>query len=206
MCLPRCLQLVSSTAWTPQLLLQRSGSSFDGAAADDAQHQLAPGGLLSALLANHEGSFCLLAAGACSLSLVLQCLFRQGATMRCSDTCQIIGQPDKPNVQHCAVQHTLYTAHRRLLTADVAITGGLFSAVVFDYAQSIEEVLVEAQLPAHIQQQDICVKLGPTTLLVMVGRQRVINGCLAGRILPQQSGWKIGECAYCWRHPAVTHT
>jgi hypothetical protein len=81
----------------------------------------------------------------------------------------------------------------------------VLAAVVFDYAQSIEEVLVEAQLPAHIQQQDVCVKLGPTALLVRVGQQRIINGCLAGRILPQHSSWKIGECAYCWRLSDVAH-
>jgi hypothetical protein len=65
--------------------------------------------------------------------------------------------------------------------------------VVYDYAQSIEEVLVEAQLPAHIQQQDVSVRFDPSSLLVVVGQQRVIEGRLAGHIMPQRSSWKIGE-------------
>jgi hypothetical protein len=70
----------------------------------------------------------------------------------------------------------------------------LLLLVVYDYAQSIEELLIEAQVPAHIQQQDVCVKFELTSLLVVVGRQRVIDGCLAGRILPAHSSWKLGEC------------
>lgn len=65
-------------------------------------------------------------------------------------------------------------------------------AVVYDYAQSVEEVLIEAQLPAHIQRHDVAVKLEPAALLVTVGQQCVIDGCLAGPILPQHSSWKIG--------------
>jgi len=67
-------------------------------------------------------------------------------------------------------------------------------AVVYDYAQSLEEVLVEAQLPAHIQQGDIHVKLTPSTLLVVVGRQRLVDGRLAGLVDPEHSSWKIGGC------------
>lgn len=63
--------------------------------------------------------------------------------------------------------------------------------VVYDYAQSLEEVLVEAQLPAHIQQGDIHVKLTPSTLLVVVGRQRLVDGRLAGLVDPEHSSWKI---------------
>lgn len=66
-------------------------------------------------------------------------------------------------------------------------------AVLYDWAQSVEEVLVEAQLPGHIQPQDVDVKFGPRALLVVVGQQRVIDGCLAGPILPPHSSWRIGE-------------
>lgn len=69
----------------------------------------------------------------------------------------------------------------------------LLRAVLYDWAQSIDEVLVEAQLPGHIQQQDVAVKFGPCALLLVVGQQRVIDGCLAGHILPQHSSWRIGE-------------
>jgi hypothetical protein len=63
---------------------------------------------------------------------------------------------------------------------------------MYDYAQSVEEVLIEAQLPAHIQRHDVTIKLEPAALLVTVGQQCVIDGCLAGQILPQHSSWKIG--------------
>lgn len=80
-------------------------------------------------------------------------------------------------------------------------------AVVYDYAQSVEELLVEAQLPAHIQQQDVQVKFGPSSLLVVVGQQHVIDGCLAGRIVPQHCSWSIGEVSLlaCWCCLLVLH-
>jgi hypothetical protein len=48
MWLPRCVQVVSSSAWIPQLLLQRSGSFFGGGAADTytVHQQLSPGGVM----------------------------------------------------------------------------------------------------------------------------------------------------------------
>lgn len=53
---------------------------------------------------------------------------------------------------------------------------------------------MEAQLPAHIQQGDIHVKLTPSTLLVVVGHQRLVDGRLAGLVEPEHSSWKIGGC------------
>lgn len=72
--------------------------------------------------------------------------------------------------------------------------------MLYDWAQSIEEVLVEARLPAHIQQHEVHVKFCPSALLVVVGQQRVIDGCLTGPIVPQHCSWKIGKLGVLWCH------
>lgn len=125
----------------------------------------------------------------CSLLSTLACL-RRGKVAQA-----------RPSTAHAPICWQPLSAPASLLLAGEQHTPGLqpvihlfhvCCAVVYDYAQSVEEVLIEAQLPAHIQRHDVAVKLEPAALLVTVGQQCVIDGCLAGRILLQHSSWKIG--------------
>lgn len=121
----------------------------------------------------------------CHMRFLLQRMHHQSAVEErpSPSTCS---QPLKHHTsQPCCT--CVITPHLMLIVLNL-------TPVIYDYAQSIEEVLVEAQLPAHIQQQDVQVKFGNSSLLLVVGQQRVIDGCLAGRILPQHSSWKIGGC------------
>lgn len=70
------------------------------------------------------------------------------------------------------------------------------TALLYDYAQSREELLVEVALPPHIVpphigQQQVAVAVQPHHLCVSVGQQRVIDAPLAGRVSPQHSSWRI---------------
>lgn len=52
---------------------------------------------------------------------------------------------------------------------------------------------MELQLPAHVPQQDLHVKLERHHITVCVGQKRVISGTLAGQIQPRHSSWQLGE-------------
>jgi hypothetical protein len=72
--------------------------------------------------------------------------------------------------------------------------------IPWDYAESHEELLVEARLPPHTRRQDVAVVVQRQWLRVSVGRQRVIDGPLAGRVCPARSSWHAGARARAfWR-------
>lgn len=67
------------------------------------------------------------------------------------------------------------------------------AAVTYDWAQSLEEVLIEVLVPACTTAGDILVTFGPHSLLVMVGQQCAIDGELSGQIETSNSSWRLGE-------------
>lgn len=75
----------------------------------------------------------------------------------------------------------------------------LVAAVCWDYAQSLEELLVEVQVPGSTTEQDVAVYISQQHLLVTVQQLPVIDAPLAGQVLPQCSSWQLGE------YPASIH-
>lgn len=71
-------------------------------------------------------------------------------------------------------------------------------AATYDWAQSLEEVLIEVLVPAHTTTQEVSVKFGSGSLVVTVGEQPVINGQLSGQVQPGESSWKLGEYTASW--------
>jgi hypothetical protein len=71
--------------------------------------------------------------------------------------------------------------------------------VCWDYAQSLEELLVEVQVPGSTTEQDVAVYISQQHLLVTVQQLPVIDAPLAGQVLPQCSSWQLGE------YPASIH-
>jgi hypothetical protein len=69
----------------------------------------------------------------------------------------------------------------------------LVAAVCWDYAQSLEELLVEVQVPGSTAEQDVAVHISQQHLLVTVQQLPVIDAPLAGQVLPQCSSWQLGE-------------
>jgi hypothetical protein len=65
--------------------------------------------------------------------------------------------------------------------------------VCWDYAQSLEELLVEVQVPGSTADQDVAVQISQQHLLVTVQQVPVIDAPLAGQVLPQCSSWQLGE-------------
>jgi hypothetical protein len=63
----------------------------------------------------------------------------------------------------------------------------------FDWAQSLEEVLVEVQVPVNVTVHDVVVQFDVQSLLVLVGNKSIISGTLAGPIIPEESSWSLGE-------------
>ncbi|WIA32742.1 hypothetical protein OEZ86_005927 [Tetradesmus obliquus] len=64
-------------------------------------------------------------------------------------------------------------------------------AVCWDYAQSLEELLVEVQVPGTTLQQDVTVHISQQHLLVAVQQVAVLDAPLAGLVLPQCSSWQL---------------
>jgi hypothetical protein len=69
----------------------------------------------------------------------------------------------------------------------------LLPTVCWDYAQSLEELLVEVQVPGSTAEQDVAVHISQQHLLVTVQQLPVIDAPLAGQVLPQCSSWQLGE-------------
>jgi hypothetical protein len=78
--------------------------------------------------------------------------------------------------------------------AAAAAAAAASAAVCWDYAQSLEELLVEVQVPAATAEQDVAVQISQQHLLVTVLQVPVIDAPLAGQVLPQCSSWQLGAC------------
>jgi hypothetical protein len=74
------------------------------------------------------------------------------------------------------------------------------AAVCWDYAQSLEELLIEVRVPGYTTEQDVTVQISQQHLLVAVQQVPVIDAPLAGQVLPQCSSWQLGEHLTVWAY------
>lgn len=69
----------------------------------------------------------------------------------------------------------------------------LFAAGRYDWAQSLEEVLIEVLVPPNTSAEDVYIKFDATNLAVALNSQLILSGQLSGITDPSVNSWHLGE-------------